>query len=59
MCLNNMLTSLGQGNEFENQVQLSEARSENGYGFWKPGLKTGMEFRLPGLKTGMAFRGQV
>jgi len=42
-----MLSSLGQGNGFANRVQLSEARSENGYvfwsRFWRPDLKTGME----------------
>lgn len=34
-----MLTSLRQGGAFANQVEFSEARSENGYGFWRPGLK--------------------
>lgn len=32
-CLHNILTSLRQGGAFANQVEFSEARSENGYGF--------------------------
>ena len=30
-------------NTLQLQIQLSEARSENGYGLWRPGLKTGAE----------------
>ena len=36
-----MLTSLGEGNRFANCMQLLKARSESGYGFCRPLMKTG------------------